>query len=1475
MCETKADNQGGTTPPTRASNPPTPPALSDSDRSLDELFERVLALLEDGEAVRVPDLAAEFGRAIEDVERAVALATSMLGGAGLITGEPLPRVPGFEVLGELGRGGMSVVYTARQHSLGGRIVALKVLPAAVSLSPSARRRFLDEARAIARFRDRHIVAIHDVIDRPGLCAYAMELIDGAALSAIIDDASWSEGALSIDRVRAVLGADRAAIPESSGPAFICRVGMEIARALHAVHEAGLVHRDVKPSNVLIRRDGTPLLSDFGLVRDVESSVRTIEGAFLGTLAYASPEQLRGDQRALDRRSDVYALGATLYHALAGRRAVEGHTPNALLDQIERAAVPPLRKANPECGRDIETVLAKAMDPDPARRYQTAGEMAGDLERILSFRAIKARPAGPIVRMHRFSLRHKRQLFGACLGGLAVAGVVVIAWLLLIARPAAATERLADARLALIDPGQGTRLAGRYLWDGQAGGYQLEAEHFAPALSNYDASIALSPFSSRARRERGIVRAAIQMASDKPSAHGLARDDLPATLAYISDRSTPTDWAQLTREDARSLGLLAFIRGDVDTAITAWSEAQRSGELDPFIEASLGQVYLWQDEPARAYPRLQHAVEAFPDAGFLMVNLADAALRCNDVARAQATLDRAASMQGHDNYNGLTRVRADLLAAQGQTTEARTHYREVMHENPVAALHLAELCEREGDMLAALDAYRNDNFLIPASAEGFLRVTDDIPQLNAPGVLNAIHKGTPRYRQHTLNLLRDALRAQEALSRKKSEIPSALTTPTSAPSTERARVASLATKLEVTDMRLWNTINKQSSPARTAATGALMLGAQGSDVARALHRTNSWQRSIPMLPILIALTAGAAQGGEPITFTEDDFAPGSYTVETIQNGLGGIASLTQVAEGGIPGAFLEVQHDLPGGPSGEWCSNAVYTFVFPTDATVDPSAIGGIAAIDCSIQSKCIAVENTSCVQSQGLVLRQGGVLYVGALEVTNEGDEWAESSFAGLEAEDFLDFVAAPSCEEFYGDAKPDFSASGGPIELGIYRGNSSGVGGADIETTIIAGADAWAVSVHPAGEPTARFIPLGILDGQSGSQAFRFSGDGSTVVGDSVAQAGGEGWRWRAGEGLVGLGSLPGEPIGSTATATNFDGSVVVGYASTVSGPCGQWRKTVGFTWTESTGVESLGFPDLSCPVSLPLYLSDDGSLAAGRASDGEQVIAYSVTVPGGAWINSGVAGDFASSQFTGGTPNGLVLVGAFGDFPSGNNVSAFRLASGGGPEIIDDLPGGADWCEATDIDESGGTVIGLATTASGTVGFEWTPGTGTMPLDDLEGGAEGAVAYRIARDGSLIVGKGVSAEGNRAVIWDEDRNVHDLADWLADRGLTIPEDWTLEFAFGIHVGDGIVQVCGRGINPDGDTEAYVARVPYEPVLPPPACPGDADGDLDIDSADLNILLGQFGLDVEPGTGADFDGNGFVDAIDLNTLLGAFGSPC
>jgi serine/threonine protein kinase len=337
------------------------------------------------------------------------------------------RLGDFEVVREIGRGGMGVVYEARQVSLN-RKVALKVLSGGPGLNGKAVQRFRREAEAAAQLHHTNIVPVYAIGEEDGTHFYAMERIDGPSLDYVIRQlrrqrrAACGPGEPGRDGARSprgahatppahpdltgpyVASADASPVPPpplrfaplGSGGAYfdvIARLVAEVADALDYAHANGVIHRDVKPSNLLLLPAGRLSLYDFGLARVQEQPGMTDTGEFVGTPAYVSPEQITAGHTPLDHRTDIYSLGATLYELLTLQPPFAGSRRDQVLAQILHKEPRPPRKVNPQVPVDLETICLKALEKDPDRRYQTAGAMADDLRRHVNHCAISARRAG--------------------------------------------------------------------------------------------------------------------------------------------------------------------------------------------------------------------------------------------------------------------------------------------------------------------------------------------------------------------------------------------------------------------------------------------------------------------------------------------------------------------------------------------------------------------------------------------------------------------------------------------------------------------------------------------------------------------------------------------------------------------------------------------------------------------------------------------------------------------------------------------------------------------------------------------------------------------------------------------------------------------------------------------------------------------------------------------------------------------------
>jgi serine/threonine protein kinase len=284
------------------------------------------------------------------------------------------RFGDFRVVKEIGRGGMGIVYEAVQEPLGRR-VAVKVLPRPSAADARSRERFLREAKAISRLKHPNIVPIFAVGEADNVPYYAMALIDG----------------LGLDRP---MSAPKGTVARGE---WVANLGKQAAEALAHAHEVGVLHRDVKPANLIIEPDGRVWLTDFGLAKLADDLSLTETGGLPGTLRYMAPECLDGEG---DERSDVYSLGLTLYELLLGRPAFGESNRVRLLQQVKDAEPARPRTIDPSIARDLETIILKAMARDPDARYQKAQELADDLRRFLEGWPIRARPVGPIERLGR-------------------------------------------------------------------------------------------------------------------------------------------------------------------------------------------------------------------------------------------------------------------------------------------------------------------------------------------------------------------------------------------------------------------------------------------------------------------------------------------------------------------------------------------------------------------------------------------------------------------------------------------------------------------------------------------------------------------------------------------------------------------------------------------------------------------------------------------------------------------------------------------------------------------------------------------------------------------------------------------------------------------------------------------------------------------------------------------------------------------
>jgi serine/threonine protein kinase/Tfp pilus assembly protein PilF len=458
------------------------------DPAIIRAAQEYLAALEQGQPPgrteflqRYPDIATALAECLDALElmngAAAQFQPSGTTPAGVADGIPLGD---FRIVREVGRGGMGVVYEAEQLSLGRR-VALKVLPLAGALDPTHLQRFKNEARAAAQLHHANIVPVHFVGCERGVHFYAMQYIEGRTLAEVIDNLrrqapghvgeaaphtdptalyagvpEVNEEAGELDVRSATTVQDRAPeaatdplsarrrSPNSSAAFFrtVAQWGIEAAEALEHAHQLGVIHRDVKPGNLLIDARGDLWVTDFGLAHIQGDCQLTMTGDLAGTLRYMSPERALGGGAAVDHRTDIYSLGVTLYELATLEPAFAGSDRQLLLRQIAYEEPRPPRRRNRAIPAELETIILKAIEKVPADRYATAQDLANDLRRYLEDKPIWARRPSPVQWARKWARRHHAVVTTAGVGLLLTVAVLAgaVGW---VARDRTVRRQLAE------------------------------------------------------------------------------------------------------------------------------------------------------------------------------------------------------------------------------------------------------------------------------------------------------------------------------------------------------------------------------------------------------------------------------------------------------------------------------------------------------------------------------------------------------------------------------------------------------------------------------------------------------------------------------------------------------------------------------------------------------------------------------------------------------------------------------------------------------------------------------------------------------------------------------------------------------------------------------------------------------------------------------------------------------------------------
>jgi tetratricopeptide (TPR) repeat protein len=652
------------------------------------------------------------------------------------------RIAHFGILRELGTGGMGTVYLAHDERMD-REVALKVMARHRGLSEKAGKRFEQEAWIAGRLDHPALVKVYERGTWEDLSYFSMEYVDGGSLADVLENLRRT-------------GRDDARGLEFGTSRYVhWAIGkvIEAARGLDFAHRQGVVHRDVKPMNLLLARDhGSVKVADFGLAIDARVARMTTAGTVMGTISFMAPEQIRGEQDKIDARTDVYALGVTLFELLTLELPYTGQTQQLYMSQVLTVEARRASKLNTRVSRDLEIVLRKALEKQRRDRYQSAAALADDLDNVLHLRPIRAQPSGAAKRALKWI---RRQPVHAALIATLVVSVPTLA--VVGARKIGERNAAREARV--------TRLLDEARWLEERKRYDAVLERVAAVLEQ-------DPGNTMALRQRAMARFLLAAVEDDPAAKLRLQEEGLADASEVIRHRPDTSWphamkaymlavlerpeeaaaeqalaarlrpAEPTDEDVYQEARLADVAGDLPRAVELYSELIRRSPDAVRAIAARALAHEALDDPVHAFIDYSVAIGLDPTYDLALLDIAGLSADRGQLDDAQAYLDRAVAIGGdsaasHEVRSALLIARGKEAAADGNVDEARRLFVQAAEAARSALERSGKLVWAEQNQAVALHERGKledppDTALIAQAVEHYTRIIDRFRVVPASG-----------------------------------------------------------------------------------------------------------------------------------------------------------------------------------------------------------------------------------------------------------------------------------------------------------------------------------------------------------------------------------------------------------------------------------------------------------------------------------------------------------------------------------------------------------------------------------------------------------------------------------------------------------------------------------------------------------------------------------------------------------------------